>query len=488
MADLADGLPEGELFGLLLSYPGASGAVRDPSALIEAAHERGALVAVAADLLALTLLTPPGELGADAVVGTTQRFGVPLGYGGPHAGYLSVRQKLARQLPGGSSACPATPTETPPCGSRCRPGSSTSAGRRRRATSARRRCCSPSSPRATPSTTDRTDCAGSRGGRTAWRRCWRRACAQAGSRSCTTRSSTPSSPGCRAERTRWSPPRTTGASRCGGSTRTRSGSPAPRSRRGHLSAVWAAFGVAGQDVDALDAATPDALPAELARQSEYLTHPVFAEHRSETSLMRWLRRLADADLALDRTMIPLGSCTMKLNAAAEMEPVTWPAFADLHPFAPAPDAAGTLALIADLERWLAEAHRLRRGVAAAQRGQPGRARGPARDRRLRGCRRSGRPCRRPAARRSAGRRRAPPWRRAAAPRAGARRSPRARGRPARSGTRHGARPTRRPGDRRWRAGGGTRTRPSGGPSEGRRPGPPTLPRWGRARPLGISHR
>src|ERR687894_143641 len=100
VADLRGGLPEGELFGLLLSYPGASGAVRDPSALIEAAHERGALVAVAADLLALTLLTPPGELGADAVVGTTQRFGVPLGYGGPHAGYLSVQEKHARQLPG----------------------------------------------------------------------------------------------------------------------------------------------------------------------------------------------------------------------------------------------------------------------------------------------------------------------------------------------------------------------------------------------------
>ena len=108
------------------------------------------------------------------------------------------------------------------------------------------------------------------------------------------------------------------------------------------------------DVAALDPGTADALPAELARTSDYLTHPVFHEHRSETSLMRWLRRLADADMALDRTMIPLGSCTMKLNAVAEMEPITWPGFADLHPFAPAEDAAGTLELIADLERWLAE--------------------------------------------------------------------------------------------------------------------------------------
>jgi glycine dehydrogenase len=121
----------------------------------------------------------------------------------------------------------------------------------------------------------------------------------------------------------------------------------------HLEALWAAFGVQADAAD-LDPRTADALPAELARTSEYLTHPVFHEHRSETSLMRWLRRLADADMALDRTMIPLGSCTMKLNAVAEMEPITWPGFADLHPFAPAGDAAGTLELIADLERWLAE--------------------------------------------------------------------------------------------------------------------------------------
>jgi glycine dehydrogenase len=120
----------------------------------------------------------------------------------------------------------------------------------------------------------------------------------------------------------------------------------------HLGSVWAAFGVAA-DAAALDVRTPDALPPALLRESGFLTHPVFHEHRSETALMRWLRRLADADLALDRTMIPLGSCTMKLNAAAEMEPISWPAFADLHPLAPEADAAGTLELVADLERWLA---------------------------------------------------------------------------------------------------------------------------------------
>ncbi len=121
----------------------------------------------------------------------------------------------------------------------------------------------------------------------------------------------------------------------------------------HLEALFTAFGVTA-DVAALDAATADALPTALRRESEFLTHPTFHEHRSETALMRWLRRLADADLALDRTMIPLGSCTMKLNATAEMEPITWPEFADLHPFAPAADTEGTRELIAQLERWLAE--------------------------------------------------------------------------------------------------------------------------------------
>jgi glycine dehydrogenase len=119
----------------------------------------------------------------------------------------------------------------------------------------------------------------------------------------------------------------------------------------HLASVWAAFGVAA-DAAALDGVTPDALPAR-RRTSAYLTHPVFHEHRSETALLRWLRRLADADLALDRTMIPLGSCTMKLNAAAEMEPISWPEFADLHPFAPEDDALGIREVVADLERWLA---------------------------------------------------------------------------------------------------------------------------------------
>ncbi len=326
VADLGDGLPDGELFGLLLPYPGASGrGARPVGADRGGARARAALVAVAADLLALTLLTPPGELGADVVVGTTQRFGVPLGFGGPHAGYLSVRQALARQLPGPARrACPATPTATPRCGWRCRPASSTSAGRRRPATSARRRSCSPSSPPATPSTTAPTGCAGSRSAATGWRRCWPPGCAPAASRSCTARSSTRCRRACpgRADAV-------VAAAHAAGVALRRVDADtvgiacSELTTVAHLGSVWAAFGVAA-DAAALDAATADALPERLLRTSDYLTHPVFHEHRSETSLMRWLRRLADADLALDRTMIPLGSCTMKLNAAAEMEPISWP--------------------------------------------------------------------------------------------------------------------------------------------------------------------
>ncbi|MGH3994916.1 MAG: aminotransferase class V-fold PLP-dependent enzyme, partial [Pseudonocardiaceae bacterium] len=124
--------------------------------------------------------------------------------------------------------------------------------------------------------------------------------------------------------------------------------------REHLAAVWRAFGATpALSVDELDAGTADAVPDALRRTSDYLTHPVFRSHRSETALLRYLRRLSDKDLALDRSMIPLGSCTMKLNATAEMEPVTWPEFANAHPFAPVGDAAGLLSVVADLERWLA---------------------------------------------------------------------------------------------------------------------------------------
>jgi glycine dehydrogenase len=354
VADLAGGLPDGELFGLLLSYPGASGAVRDPAALIADAHDRGALVAVAADLLALTLLTPPGELGADAAVGSTQRFGVPLGFGGPHAGYLSVRDTYARQLPGRLVGLSRDVDGNPAL--RLALQTREQHIRREKATS---NICTAQVLLAVVAA-----CYAVYHGPDGLRRIAQRAHRMAAVLAAGLRAGGVEVvhgeffdtvlavvPG-RAEDV------ADAAHAAGIALRrvdadTLGISCSELTTVAHLEAVWAAFGV---DADAarLDPETADALPAGLRRESEYLAHPVFHSHRSETSLMRWLRRLADADLALDRTMIPLGSCTMKLNAAVEMEPITWPAFADLHPFAPAADATGTLALIADLERWLAE--------------------------------------------------------------------------------------------------------------------------------------
>ncbi|MCU1662240.1 MAG: hypothetical protein JWR58_2305, partial [Pseudonocardia sp.] len=354
VTDLAGGLPDGDLFGLLLSYPGASGAVTDPSALIAAAHERGALVAVAADLLALTMLTPPGELGADAAVGTTQRFGVPLGFGGPHAGYLSVQQKHARQLPGRLVGLSRDADGNPAL--RLALQTREQHIRREKATS---NICTAQVLLAVVAA-----CYAVYHGPDGLRRIAQRAHRMAAVLAAGLRAGgvevlheqffdtvAVRVPGRAVEVADAAHAAGIALRRVDGDTLGIACSEVTTTA--HLEAVFAAFGVTA-DIAALDDATGDALPAGLVRSSEYLTHPVFHEHRSETSLMRWLRRLADADLALDRTMIPLGSCTMKLNAAVEMEPITWPEFADLHPFVPEADAEGTLALIADLERWLAE--------------------------------------------------------------------------------------------------------------------------------------
>jgi glycine dehydrogenase len=350
-------LPDGELFGALLSYPGASGAVRDPSALVDEVHARGGLVAVAADLLALTLLTPPGELGADAAVGTSQRFGVPLGFGGPHAGYLSVRQEFARQLPGRLVGLSRDADGNPAL--RLALQTREQHIRREKATS---NICTAQVLLAVVAACYAVY-HGPEGLRRIALRCHRMAAVLAaglraagievvqGSFFDTVQARVPG----RADAV-------VAAAHAAGFALRRVDADtvgiacSELTTVAHLGAVWAAFGVAADavsDLEALDVDTPDALPERLRRTSEHLTHPVFHEHRSETSLMRWLRRLADADLALDRTMIPLGSCTMKLNAAAEMEPISWPEFANLHPFAPREDVAGSLEMIADLERWLA---------------------------------------------------------------------------------------------------------------------------------------
>jgi glycine dehydrogenase len=353
VGDPAQDLEPAEVFGALIQYPGSSGAVRDPRAAIAALHAAGAVVAVAADPLALTLLVPPGELGADIAVGSMQRFGVPMGYGGPHAAYMAVRDGLKRSMPGRIV------------------GVSVDAG-----------------------------------GRPAYRLALqtreqhiRRE--KATSNICTAQvllaviaamyavHNGPEGLKAIAIRVHHLARRLAGALEAGGFTLaapayfdTLTVETGAQTEAIHARALAAGLNLrrAGPDrigvaldetcspevADAVwsaftgkppaDAPPPRhaglAIPARLHRTSPFLTHPVFHAHRSETEMLRYMRRLADKDLALDRTMIPLGSCTMKLNATAEMIPITWPEFADLHPFAPADQAQGYAALFEELEQRL----------------------------------------------------------------------------------------------------------------------------------------
>ncbi|HUH08151.1 MAG TPA: aminomethyl-transferring glycine dehydrogenase [Egibacteraceae bacterium] len=350
--DLADGLPDGDLFGLLLQFPGASGAVRDHEGLIAAAHERNALVAVAADLLALCLLRAPGEIGADIAVGSSQRFGVPMGYGGPHAGYMAVRSGLERMLPGRLVGVSVDADGAPAY--RLALQTREQHIRREKATS---NICTAQVLLAVIAGMYAVY-HGPEGLREIAQRVHARAASLAQALGAAGAEVVHDAffdtllarvPG-RAEAI-WQAARERGvtlrrvdddhvALSCDETTSAQ-----------HLAAVCAAFGA---DPGDLDGVRGDAISEGLRRTSGYLTHPVFSSHRSETAMLRYLRRLADADYALDRGMIPLGSCTMKLNATTEMEPVTWDEFARIHPFAPADDAAGYIALIEQLESWLSE--------------------------------------------------------------------------------------------------------------------------------------
>ncbi|MFF5721941.1 aminomethyl-transferring glycine dehydrogenase [Streptomyces buecherae] len=358
VADLSDGIPdeiaERGVFGVLLQYPGASGALRDPRAVIERAHELGAVVTVAADLLSLTLLTSPGELGADIAVGSTQRFGVPLGFGGPHAGFMAVDDKFARSLPGRlvGVSVDADGNKAYRLALQTREQHI----RREKATS---NICTAQVLLAVMAGMYAVY-HGPQGLAAIARRTHRYATVLAeglraggvevvhGAYFDTLTVRVPGRAGevVAAAREAGVNLRLVDADLVGIACDETTG-------RAQLAAVWGAFGV-NADVEALDAAVADALPQSLLRTSEYLTHPVFHQHRSETAMLRYLRKLADRDYALDRGMIPLGSCTMKLNATTEMEPVTWPEFGGLHPFAPIEQAQGYLTLIRELEDRLAE--------------------------------------------------------------------------------------------------------------------------------------
>ncbi|WP_216644958.1 aminomethyl-transferring glycine dehydrogenase [Microbacterium sp. SYP-A9085] len=351
---LADGaaLPEA-LFGVFVQYPGASGRVWDPTSVIAATQEAGGLAVVAADLLALTLLRSPGSLGADVAVGTTQRFGVPMGFGGPHAGYMAVRLGLERQLPGRLVGVSQDAAGHPAY--RLALQTREQHIRREKATS---NICTaqvllavmaamyavyhgPDGLRAIASDVARKAsalAAALRAGGLA---------VQHDSFFDTIRVTVPDA-GAVVDRAR-----ERGYQLHRADEGTVGVSVDETTTAEDLAAVAAAFGVAAS-VPFADAVPLDGVDALLHREDEYLTHPVFHTHRSETSMMRYLKQLADRDYALDRGMIPLGSCTMKLNAATEMAAISWPEFARVHPFAPEADVHGYLAMIDQLETWLAE--------------------------------------------------------------------------------------------------------------------------------------
>ncbi|WP_354638906.1 aminomethyl-transferring glycine dehydrogenase [Kitasatospora camelliae] len=358
VADLSAGIPaevaERGVFGVLLQYPGASGAVRDLKPVIDRAHELGAVVAVAADLLALTLLKSPGELGADIACGTSQRFGVPMGFGGPHAGYLAVRAEYARNLPGRLVG-----VSVDADGHRAYRLALQTREQHIRREKATSNICTAQVLLAVMASMYAVY-HGPDGLADIARRTHRYTAALAeGLRAGGVELAhgaffdtvTARVPGRAA--TVVNAARAEGVNLYQVDDDLVSISCDETTTRDHLAAVWAAFGVPAAEFTA-DLESADALPAALLREDEYLTHPVFHSHRSETAMLRYLRRLSDRDYALDRGMIPLGSCTMKLNATTEMEPVTWPEFGQLHPFAPVDQAEGYLTLIRQLEQQLVE--------------------------------------------------------------------------------------------------------------------------------------
>ncbi|RMI14416.1 aminomethyl-transferring glycine dehydrogenase [Cellulomonas triticagri] len=358
VADLTDGLPDlGDeaLVGLVLQAPGASGAVRDLAPLVAAAKEAGALVTVAADLLSLTLLTPPGELGADIAVGSAQRFGVPLFYGGPHAAYMAVRTGLERSLPGRLVG-----VSLDADGARAYRLALQTREQHIRREKATSNICTAQALLAIVASMYAVY-HGPDGLREIAERVHDRAVALAD--------------GLRAAGVTVQHAQFFDTVRAVVPGRARAVVAAAAARGinvwaadddhvqvtcdevttpAHVAEVLAAFGDVVAGAAAVDGDAPTAIPVALRRTSAYLTHPVFHRHRSETAMLRYLRSLSDKDLALDRTMIPLGSCTMKLNATVEMEAISWPGFAGIHPFVPADQAVGYAELIGDLAAWLAE--------------------------------------------------------------------------------------------------------------------------------------
>ena len=357
---LGQGLPEGEISGLVLQQPGNSGAVVDHREVIAEAKERGALVTVAADLLALTQITPPGEQGADIAVGNSQRFGIPLFFGGPHAAYMAVRSGIQRQLPGRLVGVSKDAQERPAY--RLSLQTREQHIRREKATS---NICTAQALLAVAASMY-----GVYHGPEGLRRIAGEVHAKAQTLAAALKEAGRDlvteeffdtvqvrfASGASAEAVLF-------AAEAGGVNLRRVDpttvgiSVDETTTPAQLGVVLDAFGLAGSADAGREVAEQAArtleegvsFPVSMVRTSEFMTHPIFYEIRSETQMMRYLRKLADRDLALDRTMIPLGSCTMKLNAATEMEAISWPEFAGIHPYAPAHQTEGWRAMIADLE-------------------------------------------------------------------------------------------------------------------------------------------
>jgi glycine dehydrogenase len=349
-------LDELDLFGVLLQYPCSTGEIHDYHELVQQVHERKALVAVAADLLSLTLITPPGEFDADVVVGTSQRFGVPLGYGGPHAAYMATREAFKRSMPGRLIGVSVDTQGKPAL--RLALQTREQHIRREKATS---NICTAQALLAIMASMYAVY-HGPKELRRIAQRIHRLTIILAdGLRelghtiptqhffdtiTVTTGNATEFvMAAARSEKInlRYVDMNTVGVS---------------LDEKATWSDIEKLFNIFTHDrgsevsVASLDAKARHALPKALVRTSDFMTHPVFNTHHSETALMRYMRKLADKDLALDRTMIPLGSCTMKLNSATQLVPVTWPGFGRIHPFVPLDQAQGYQQLFVELEQML----------------------------------------------------------------------------------------------------------------------------------------
>ena len=356
--DVVVGAPDSDLpatlFGALLAVPGSSGVLRDVTDVVDRVHAAGGLAVVVADPLAMVVVTSPAAMGADIAVGSMQRYGVPMMFGGPHAGFMATKDEFARSLPGRLVGVSLDAAGRPAL--RLALQTREQHIRREKATS---NVCTAQALLAIIAAMYASWHGAEGLRRIALRTNRLTSILVAGL--CEGGIEVPadtwfdtvvvSVPG-RAEaiheatRAEGINLRQVDADHVGISLDE-------TTTRDVVEAVWRAFGVTAS-VEALDASAPEGIPAALRREDAILNHPVFQQYREEHDMMRYLRRLADKDLALDRTMIPLGSCTMKLNAATEMAPIAWPEFAQMHPFAPADQTRGYARMVDDLETALCE--------------------------------------------------------------------------------------------------------------------------------------